>query len=99
MLIPAAVDQIDMAYFRIDFLGVCAAIGHTALALAIRSQRFEGSWGGFLLFVIDFPASLFFLAPGVSGSWTAMIVIGGTWWYLIGFSVHKLIDRIKAGSS
>jgi hypothetical protein len=82
-----------MGRLRIDLLGSGAFLAHALLARVIYSQHFEGSWGGFLLFIVDFPASLLFLVPGLSGSWLAMTVIGGAWWYFVATSLRRLSRR------
>lgn len=82
-----------MSATRLDVLGSIAFVVHGLLTGAIYSQHFEGSWGGFLLFVVDFPASLLFFIPGISGSWLAMAIVGGLWWYVVAISVRKFVRK------
>jgi hypothetical protein len=66
-------------------LGLALAAIHLILVFAIYTQHFEGSWGGFFLFVIDFPFSLIilFLSKLLNG-WIAFAILGSLWWYALG---------------
>ena len=83
-----------MRITQINRIGVSAFLAHALVAGIVWAQHFEGSWGGFLLFIFDFPASLLFFLPGIGGSWIAMIFIGGVWWYLVVVGIRKLIARL-----
>lgn len=83
-----------MTRSRLDMIGVLAASAHAVLAFAIFGQHFEGSWGGFLMFAIDFPASVLFFLPGVNGSWPAMIAIGSIWWYLVVVGLRRFVKYV-----
>jgi hypothetical protein len=68
------------------WIGLGLAAFHLLLVWAIWSQHYEGSWGGFLLFLIDFPISILIVVPSsiygkwVSG-WIAFGIVGTLWWY------------------
>jgi hypothetical protein len=66
---------------------------HLALVFGILEQHFEGSWGGFLLFLLDFPVSLLSFLPVGWASWFFFGVIGSLWWYVIGIVAVRSIKR------
>jgi hypothetical protein len=58
----------------------------------VMNRHFEGSWGGFFIFLVDFPASLpALLVSNVLRIRTdyVLLVLGTAWWFLlgIGFSI------------
>lgn len=81
---------------KVRVSGMLAFALHSILLLWIFNQHYEGSWGGFFVFVIDFPVSLLFLLPGFGGSWLAMGVIGGIWWYLVAVGIVALVNKFRA---
>lgn len=69
---------------QISIVGVTLFMAHTLFVLFVHSQRYEGSWGGFLIFVVDFPFSLVYLVPVGLDQWFMTTVFGGAWWYFLG---------------
>jgi hypothetical protein len=70
---------------KVSSLGVVLALLYFAFALFVLSQHYEGSWGGFLLFWTSFPASLLtFIFPGGRMGGVLLVVVGVSWWYLVG---------------
>src|SRR5260370_13994356 len=74
-------------------LGSALALGHAVFYFTIMSTQFEGSWGGFLIFLVDLPASLLVLllsnAFGIRTAY-ALLTGGTVWWFCIGILVAKL---------
>jgi hypothetical protein len=66
--------------------GLALLLLHSLLVAVIASQRYEGSWGGFLIYIIDLPVSLLYLhlVKSTSQQVIASIVLGGIWWYVVG---------------
>ena len=58
----------------------------------IAWQRHEGSWGGFLVYVLDLPVSLLYLpmASSQSQQWAASAILGGAWWCVIGVLLGRV---------
>jgi hypothetical protein len=90
---------------RTDYLvGLMFASLHTALCYWVFASATEGSWGGFLVALIDFPISipLDLVAQRLGGN--AAPIVGGTvWWFCLGIAISKgarfLIARVSARSS
>jgi len=70
-------------------VGLLLLIIHTFMVWWIYQQQYEGSWGGFLVFVIDIPASFLFFLPISINQWLLFAIVGGIWWYLIGVFAAK----------
>jgi hypothetical protein len=79
--------------FRFNALSLILAAAHLAAVIAVYSQHFEGSWGGFFLYVLDFPVSLLALLPLGWNQWFFFGVIGSLWWYVIGGLILRLIKK------
>jgi hypothetical protein len=62
---------------------------HLAAVLAVYQQHFEGSWGGFLLFLLDLPVSLLSFLPIGWNQWFFFGVIGSLWWFAIGIMIGR----------
>lgn len=60
------------------------AVLNLLIVAYVYSQHYEGSWGGFVLFCLDFPISLLSFVPLGWNQWMFFSVIGPLWWYLIG---------------
>jgi hypothetical protein len=83
---------------RINRLGIILLVVHLVVIFWITMQEFEGSWGGFLIFLIDFPVSvLSFAFSGYVQFIYFMAVVGSMWWYLIGLAISTLIKRAESG--
>ena len=69
---------------------------HAALciALGVGALEFEGSWGVFLVFLIDFPFSIL-LTPlfAVANNLLVLGIFGTGWWYLVSRVVLYLVGR------
>jgi hypothetical protein len=76
-----------------NWLSLILFAANLAAVVAIYQTHFEGSWGGFFLFVLDFPASLLALLPVGWNPWLFFGVIGSLWWYLIGAVIFRWIKR------
>lgn len=65
----------------------------------VALSGFEGSWGGFLLFVLSLPLSVLILpaagALNVSGPAVnaAFLISGVTWWYGVGYALERLVSK------
>lgn len=81
---------------RFSLLGALFAVAFGALALAIESQHYEGSWGGMLVFALGFPTSIAGLLLGgifgPAGFWL-VVLCGAFQWYLIGMLVQGAVMR------
>jgi hypothetical protein len=65
----------------------------------VMSRHFEGSWGGYVIFLVDFPGSLPALilsnlleirTPYV------LLVVGTAWWFLLGIGFSMLFRGFSA---
>ena len=59
----------------------------------ILQQDYEGSWGGFFLFILDFPVSLLMLLPINWNKWMLFGVIGSLWWYAVGALITNIVRK------
>ncbi len=83
-----------IARLRLNRLGLVLLTVHLAVVYWIYSQHFEGSWGGFFLFLIDFPISLLsFVCVGWNQFIFFISVVGSLWWYSLGLIITALIKR------
>lgn len=73
----------------IDKSGWVLAAVHLAVVLGVYKQHFEGSWGGFVLFLLDFPVSLLSFLPIGWNQWIFFGVIGSLWWFAIGIIIRR----------
>lgn len=78
---------------HINTLSFVLLVVHLGVVYWVYKENFEGSWGGFLLFVIDFPISLLGFIP-VWNEWFFFSVVGSLWWYWIGTVISSLIAKI-----
>ena len=68
---------------------------HVLVVYGIYAQHFEGSWGGFVLFLIDLPISLLsFFIEDRTAQWTFFYVVGSIWWYVVGSIVESGLHRL-----
>jgi hypothetical protein len=75
-------------------LGSIAAIAHAIVigVLLVGAKNVEGSWGGFLPFLVDFPISILFF--GLSHYIPLSLlhfVLGSLWWFSVTWAVSKLV--------
>jgi len=79
-------------------VGSALALGHAVFYFTVMSRHFEGSWGGFLIFLVDFPASVLVLllsnALGIRTDY-ALLAGGTAWWFCIGILIAKLFTFIS----
>lgn len=68
----------------ISRLGIALALSNLIITLWVYVQKFEGSWGGFVLFWVNFPVSLLTFIPFGWNQWLFFIFVGPIWWYVIG---------------
>jgi hypothetical protein len=75
-------------------VGSALALGHAVFYFIIMSRHYEGSWGGFLIYLVDFPASVLVLllsnALGIRTPY-ALLAGGTAWWFCIGILITKLL--------
>jgi hypothetical protein len=80
-------------------VGSALALSHVILFFAIMSRHYEGSWGGFLIFLVDFPGSILPLllsnALGI-GNLHPLLVFGTVWWFCIGILISKAFTFFSA---
>lgn len=72
--------------------GAAMLVLHTLALGGIAWQRHEGSWGGFLVYVLDLPVSLLYfpMASSQSQQWAASAILGGAWWCVIGVLLGRV---------
>lgn len=78
---------------NLNKLGLLFIVIHTAIVILIVGENFEGSWGGFFLFILDFPVSLLMLIPIDWNRWMLFGVIGALWWYLVGVVITIAVRK------
>ncbi len=79
---------------KLNKLGVVLLVFHAAIVFIILGQKFEGSWGGFVLFVIDFPISLLLmLLPFKWDQWVLFGIFGSLWWYILGVLITAIMRK------
>ena len=79
------------------FVGGALAFLHTLLCVATQMRwiESEGSWGWFLVFLIDFPFSIIILpVQQVLPPMIAFGVLGAVWWFFVGWLVMKIAQRV-----
>ena len=67
----------------------------------VISRHFEGSWGGFFIFLANFPASVAItMLANVLGihSIFFLVVLGTAWWFLLGILISRLFIYLHARS-
>jgi hypothetical protein len=82
-------------------LGSLLAVGHVVFCAIVISRQFEGSWGGFFIFLADFPASIAIamIANVLSiHSIYFLVVLGTGWWFLLGVLISRLFVYVGARS-
>jgi hypothetical protein len=83
---------------RISPVGLVFLALHTVALSVIASQSFEGSWGGFFIYILDMPVSFIYL-PLVNSQqeqWLVSALVGGAWWYVIGIVLGRLASWASA---
>jgi hypothetical protein len=91
-------------FARSDYIvGVTLASLHIVLCYWVFASATEGSWGGFLVALVDLPISipLDLVAQRLGGN--AALIVGGTvWWFCLGVALSKgarfLFSRLRARS-
>lgn len=87
---------------RWSFLGTILATTSLVSSVIVLNQQYEGSWGGFLIFLINLPISV---APLVLGNLLGLnqvpliICAGIAQWYFIGWLIELTIKRINSKKS
>lgn len=77
--------------YHISKAGSVLFLLHICFVMYVYVQDYEGSWGGFLLFIIDLPVSLIAFIPIGLNQWLFFGVVGSFWWYIIGCLIEKFI--------
>ena len=85
--------RLDMISSHANKLSWLLATAHAAVVFGVYRQHFEGSWGGFVLYLLDFPVSLLSFLPVGWNQWFFFGVIGSLWWYAIGIIILRLVKR------
>ena len=78
---------------NLNKLGLLFIVIHTTIVFLIVGENYEGSWGGFFLFILDFPVSLLMLIPIDWNRWMLFGVIGSLWWYLVGVIITIAVRK------
>jgi len=70
---------------------------HLLLCFCVLQQHFEGSWGGFFIFLADYPFSILILliADQLKLGIVALVVLGTLWWYFLGWIAIFLLRKIS----
>lgn len=79
-----------------SFLGAILATTSLVLSLVALNQHYEGSWGEFVVFIINLPVSLVILILGnILGVDQVPFIIcaGMAQWYFVGWSIGHAISR------
>ena len=92
----------DRFLARSDYIvGLTLAFLHLVLCYWVFASATEGSWGGFLVYLVDIPISipLTFVAQRLGGD--GALIVGGTiWWFCVGVAACKvlkfLVSRLSA---
>jgi hypothetical protein len=85
---------------NVSLLGLGFALANLLLTFFVWQSRFEGSWGGFLLFILNFPVSMLSFIPLGWNQWAFFLIFGPIWWYSIGFVAERIwVSRRKLRKS
>ena len=79
---------------RLSYIGLALCATFVVAFVAINALTFEGSWGGFLIFVIGFPISIPIVLVGALSPMAfkpLMLSCGCIWWYFVGWLVEKKV--------
>ena len=77
--------------------GLVLAVAHTMLCFAVELRwiESEGSWGWFLVYLVDFPFSIAILpVQQVLPAIIAFGTMGFIWWFFLGWLIARLTQRI-----
>lgn len=80
----------------VSLTGIVLSALNLVIVAAIYRKGFEGSWGGFFIFLIDLPISIpillidYVVRP--KHPWIG-ILVGATWWYVVGWWVEHWVRR------
>ena len=75
---------------KVSLVGSGLAIANLCLTFFVWSREFEGSWGGFLLFIFNFPVSMLSLIPVGWNPWVFFSIVGPLWWYAVGAITERI---------
>lgn len=81
---------------NLSWTGVIFSALNLVVIVAIVSQGFEGSWGGFFIFVVNLPVSIplllidYVVQPRFP--WFT-ILAGALWWYVVGCWIEHWIRK------
>lgn len=77
------------------FIPLAVGIIHAVFCLGASLMQSEGSWGWFLVFLVDLPFSMLLLELAKNMPPLLLFgVFGSAWWYLITFLILKLTGKI-----
>jgi hypothetical protein len=79
-----------------SWIGLALAALNAIIAIALFQHGFEGSWGGFFVFLINLPISVLALLIDyyVQPKYPWLLVLTGVvWWYVIGWWIERCIRR------
>ena len=83
---------------RVDYvIGLTLACLHLVLCYWVFASATEGSWGGFLVYLVDVPISipLMYVAQRFGGD-GALIVGGTAWWFCAGVALSKVAKLLTS---
>ena len=83
--------------FRIYRTGLALAALNLLLTFLVYREHFEGSWGGFVLFCLDFPISLLSFLPVGWNQWLFFFIVGPAWWYFVGMLIVVVFESRQSG--
>ena len=82
-----------------SFLGIILATTSLVLSLVALNQHYEGSWGGFVVFLINLPFSavILFIGHALNFNQVPLIIcMGMVQWYFIGWLIEYMIKRFHS---
>lgn len=99
--LPNVHEQTSFIMSRALWSGLIAVVLHSVLCALIVSGIYApiGSWGWFVVFIVDFPVSVLFL-PVTDYVPTALVFLAlwGAWWFTVAYMLTKWLMALKRTS-
>ena len=64
---------------------------HSIFAACLSLAGFEGSWAGFLIFLLDFPISILYMQQSALYFYLSSIFLGSIWWCFLILSIFNIV--------